>query len=80
MASAAQRHISHPPTANSACVAAILNLGDHFVGPCIIILEQINVLNYLGCDISEGEKGLIVNILNFISMLGLQSNIIFRMQ
>jgi hypothetical protein len=28
MASTAQRHISHPPTANSACMAAILNQGD----------------------------------------------------
>jgi hypothetical protein len=35
MASAAQRHKSHPPIANSACVAAILNPGDHFAGPCI---------------------------------------------
>jgi hypothetical protein len=26
MASAAQTHISHPPIANSACVASILNL------------------------------------------------------
>jgi hypothetical protein len=34
MASAAQRHISQPPIANSACVASILNLGDHFAGPC----------------------------------------------
>jgi hypothetical protein len=35
MASAAQKHISHPPIANSACAVAILNLGDHFAGPCI---------------------------------------------
>jgi hypothetical protein len=35
MASADQRHTSHPPIANSACAAAILNLGDHFAGPCI---------------------------------------------
>jgi hypothetical protein len=30
MASDAQRHISHPPTANSTHAAAILNPGDHF--------------------------------------------------
>jgi hypothetical protein len=30
MASATQRHISHPPIANSACAAAILNPADHF--------------------------------------------------
>jgi hypothetical protein len=35
MASAAQRHTSHPPNANSACAAAILNPGDHFAGPYI---------------------------------------------
>jgi hypothetical protein len=35
MTSAAQRYISHPPIANSACAAAILNPGDHFAGPCI---------------------------------------------
>jgi hypothetical protein len=40
-ASAAQRHIPHPPTANSACVAAILNSGDHSAGPCTNTIQKI---------------------------------------
>jgi hypothetical protein len=41
MASAAQRHISHPPTDNSACAAAILNSGDHFAEPCTYISAHL---------------------------------------
>jgi hypothetical protein len=43
MASAAQRHISHPPTANSACATAILNSGDHFAGSCICFISVSGV-------------------------------------
>jgi hypothetical protein len=37
MASVAQRHTSHAPTANSACAEAILNPGDYSAGPCIYL-------------------------------------------
>jgi hypothetical protein len=36
MASAAQRHTSHPPTTKSTCAAAVLNPGDHSAGPCML--------------------------------------------
>jgi hypothetical protein len=39
MPSTAQRHISHPPTANSACAEEILNPGDHSAGPCTILQQ-----------------------------------------
>ena len=35
MATATQRHISHPLTSVSACMMGILKLGDHYAGLCI---------------------------------------------
>jgi hypothetical protein len=40
MASAVQRHSCHLPITNSACVAAILNPGDHFARPCIMMTSS----------------------------------------